>query len=463
MNEKQKKRDLINIFAVILFDITSFGMIIPLTPILAREFGAGGLQVGLIISAYSVVQFLVAPFWGRLSDLFGRKMIILIGLCGSSVAHLFFAFSDSFLDIFFSRILAGFFGANVVIATAYIADVTSLQNRTKNMGLIGMAFGMGFTIGPLIGFLFILLGEKLGLHPPFGAHFASIGSASFCLINGLLSSLFLKESFLIKSQKSSKSKSLMSLLSGFDNSSLFKRPSVYRVWQALRTPKLGLVLLMSFILWFSLAQIEPVLILLVQDDFRWSQKMAYSSFIYIGLLMVLSQGYFVRRWIPKWGESLVNKRGLLIMSLGLIAIALSGWFVLPDSYILKSLFFLIEGESNSKDLFLSAFPLAYFLAVLFLVVGVTMFSIGYSLSSTSLNGAISLLTSEKNQGSIFGVNQSLSALARIVGPAMGGWFYQSLSHKSPFFIAGLLALVAFFLSAYFKDTVPDKGKLGGKI
>ena len=446
MNEKQKKRALINIFAVILFDITSFGMIIPLTPILAREFGASGLQVGLIISAYSIIQFLVAPFWGRLSDIFGRKRIILIGLFGSSLAHLFFAFSNSFSDIFFSRLLAGFFGANVVIATAYIADVTSLQNRTKNMGLIGMAFGMGFTIGPLIGFLFILLGEKLGLNPPFGSHFASIGSSVFCLVNCLMSSLFLKESFITQKRRNRKTMSLPFILSGVDNSSLFKRPSLYRVWQALRTPKLGLVLLMSFILWFSLAQIEPVLILLVQDDFKWSQKMAYSSFIYIGLLMVLSQGYFVRQWIPKWGESLVNKRGLLTMSLGLIAIALSGWLVLPDSwlFLLKPLFWFIGEGDSSNAMFLYILPVAQLWAFLFLVLGVTMFSIGYSLSSTSLNGAISLLTSEKNQGSIFGVNQSLSAMARIVGPAMGGWFYQSLSHKSPFFIAGLLALGAFF-------------------
>lgn len=441
MNEKQKKRALISIFAVILFDIISFGMIIPLTPILAREFGASGLQVGLIISAYSIVQFIVAPFWGRLSDLLGRKLIILIGLFGSSLAHLFFAFSDSFSDIFFSRVLAGFFGANVVIATAYIADVTSLQNRTKNMGLIGMAFGMGFTIGPLIGFLFILFGERMGVHPPFGSHFASIGSSVFCLINCFVSSLLLKESFITKKENGGEKQFLSSLLSGFNNTSLFKRPSLYRVWQALRTPKLGLVLCMSFILWFSLAQIEPVLILLVQDDFGWNQKMAYSSFIYIGLLMVLSQGYFVRKWIPKWGESLVNQRGLLTMSLGLMAIALSGWFILlPDTW--------------------HNLPLTSVWALLLLTIGVTMFSIGYSLSNTSLNGAISLLTSEQNQGSIFGVNQSLSALARIIGPAMGGWFYQSLSHKSPFFIAGLLAMGAFLLASYFKEAIPNKGLKG---
>ena len=156
MNTQKKK--LITIFSVILTDITGFGMVIPLTPILARDFGAEGLKVGLLISCYSMVQFLFAPFWGRLSDTFGRKNVILLGLFGSGLAHLLFAFSTSFNDIFISRLLAGFFGGNVVIATAYIADISSQQNRSKSLALIGMAFGAGFTIGPLLGFLFILFG-----------------------------------------------------------------------------------------------------------------------------------------------------------------------------------------------------------------------------------------------------------------------------------------------------------------
>ncbi|MDE0091945.1 MAG: MFS transporter, partial [Oligoflexia bacterium] len=292
-----QKRNLMMIFFVILADITGFGMVIPLTPILARDFGAEGLKIGLLISCYSFVQFLFAPFWGRLSDAFGRKSVILIGLFGSSLAHLLFAFSNDFNDIFVSRLLAGFFGGNVVIATAYIADISSQINRSKSLALIGMAFGAGFTIGPLLGFLFILLGSHFGATPPFGAHFASIGASFLCFVNFILAFLFLKESL-------SQRKQLTEL---FKKNSFFKRPSLYLLWESLKTPKLGLVLIMSFILWFSLAQIEPVLILLVQDDFSWDKKTAYSSFIYIGLLMILSQGYLVRKWIPRWGENLVNR------------------------------------------------------------------------------------------------------------------------------------------------------------
>ena len=208
----------------------------------------------------------------------------------------------------------------------------------------------------------------------------------------------------------------------------------YLIWKSLKTPKLGIVLIMSFILWFSLAQIEPVLILLVQDDFGWSKTTAYSSFIYIGLLMVFSQAYLVRKWIPKWGESFVNQKGLFAMSIGLTVIGFSGFLAMPLS---------------------TFFSLAFFI----LLLGVTLFSIGYSLSHTSLNGALSLLTSEKEQGSIFGVNQSLSAIARMAGPMTGGWFYQYLSHESPFFIAGFLAIGAFVIALLFKKSFPSTGQV----
>ncbi|MCY4321581.1 MAG: MFS transporter [Bdellovibrionaceae bacterium] len=417
------KNSLIAIFIVILTDITGFGMVIPLTPILARDFGAEGLKIGLLISCYSVVQFLFAPFWGRLSDIFGRKNVILVGLFGSSLAHLLFAFSTDFNDIFISRLLAGFFGGNVVIATAYIADLTSQQNRSKNLGLIGMAFGAGFTIGPLLGFLFILLGSQLGSVPPFGAHFASMGASLVCFINFILSSLFLKESL---SERRNISKI-------FQRDSSFNRPSFYLLWESLKSPKLGRILIMSFILWVSLAQIEPVLILLVQDDFSWDKKTAYSSFIYIGILMILSQGYLVRKWIPKWGESLVNRIGLLSMSIGLLAIAFAGFIVSSSSAFLSLPFFI-------------------------LLIGVTGFSIGYSLSNTSLNGALSLMTSKKQQGSIFGINQSLSSMGRIIGPVVGGWCYQHLNHESPFILAGALSLGAFVIAVLSKKTFPNKGK-----
>lgn len=421
MGEVQKNR-LIKIFLVILADITAFGMVIPLTPILARDFGEESLKIGLLISAYSMVQFLLAPFWGRLSDSFGRRKILLIGFLGSASAHLYFAFSTDFTDIVVSRFLAGFFGGNIVTASAYIADVTSVKDRSKNLGLIGMAFGAGFTIGPSLGFLFILLGSHLGGSPPFGVHFASMGASLLCVLNFCFSYFFLEESL-------SHKKNIKEI---FQKRSLFRRPSVDRLWKALRTPKLGMILIMSFTLWFALAHIEPVLILLVQDDFSWSKKLAYSSFIYIGLLMILTQGWIVRKWIPKKGERAVNFIGLTGMTAGLFLIGLSSHFI-----------------DETGRLF----------SIGLLTLGVTGFSVGYSLSNTCLNGAISLLSPSKEQGGIFGINQSLSSIARIIGPASGGWLYQNFNHPSPFLFAGFLSFLILILAFSFKKDFPNKGKV----
>lgn len=424
MSEKEKKRHLTAIFLVLLSDITAFGMIIPLVPILARDFGAEGLIVGLLISSYSVLQFLTAPFWGRLSDTFGRKPIIVLGLFGSALSHLVFAFSGTVGQIFLSRLLAGFFGGNIIIASAYIADKTSLKKRSKNLSLVGMAFGAGFTLGPLLGFLFILMGERVGEVPPFGMHFAATGATILSLITAIMTFFFLKESL---SYKKSFSEFFQK-----QSSSLFHRPSFRKVQKSLMKPGRGLILMMSFLLWFSLAQIEPVLILFLQDDFLWNQKTAYGSFVYIGILMVFSQGYLVRKFIPLWGEAGLGPPALFVMTLGLFFIALSGPLI------------------SHPFSFLS-------LSFLFLLTGVTFFSIGYSLSNTSLNGALSLLSSDKEQGSIFGVNQSLSALARIIGPAGGGLLYQRFSHESPFAVAGLFTFVACFMAFYSRKTFPNKG------
>ena len=453
------RKALLGLFLVILFDVSSFGMVIPLTPILAREFGANSLELGLLISCYSLIQFLFAPFWGRLSDLLGRKPIILCGLAGSSAAHLLFAFSDNFEGIFFSRALAGFFGANMAVATAYIADLTSPEKRSKNLGLIGMAFGMGFTLGPIMGFCFIFVGEGLGTMPPFGANFASVGAGFFCLMNFLASLLFLKESLPSKLQVHTRDRRqgayrrgdhrpgdhrqgieqgikqgrLSVWLSAFKKSRLFARPSPYMIWIALKNPKLGPALWMSFLLWLALAYVEPVLTYLVQDEFGWDKKTAYSSFIYIGLLMVLSQGLLVRIWIPKWGERRVNQKGLLAAALGLSGIALAGLLSQPSDEFFSSAFFV-------------------------LFAGVSFFSIGYSLSNTSLNGALSLLSPPKKQGSIFGVNQSLSAFARILGPAISGWLYQDFSRQSPFWAGALLLFMGLMIAFFRKKAVPETGK-----
>ena len=443
MNETFKKRALITIFLTVFTDLLCFGMIIPLSPILARDLGADGLQVGLLISLYSFAQFLFAPFWGRLSDVFGRKPVILCGLAGVACSHIFFAFSTNLTALFLSRFLAGFFGGNISTAMAYIADVTEKKERSKNMGLIGMAFGLGFTVGPALGGLCVFYGRQLGSVPPFGASFSALGAGIISFINCFLAFLLLRESLYLPKKKT------RSYLSPFKKTSTFSRPSLFKIWRGLTAPGLGTAFFMSFVLWLALAQIEPVLVLLVQDDFDWEKTSAYWGFAYIGLLMVLTQGFLVRKCIPRFGEKTVNRWGLVNVALGLLFMGLAaqlengkGLFGSPESV---SFLQGAEGDASPS-------------ALILLTVGVTLFSIGYSLASTALSGAVSLLSPLSEQGRIFGVNQSLASLARIAGPITGGWMYRDLSHDSPFIFSGLLTLGIFALALRKGTVFPTAGK-----
>ena len=136
----QQKRSLKIIFFTVFLDLVGFGIILPLTPYLAREFNATGTQIGYLMAIYSLMQFLFSPLWGKLSDRFGRRPIILISLMGSTCAYVFFAFAQTLLLLFVARALAGFFAANISAAQAYIADITPKDERSVGMGLIGAAF-----------------------------------------------------------------------------------------------------------------------------------------------------------------------------------------------------------------------------------------------------------------------------------------------------------------------------------
>ncbi|MCJ8275373.1 MAG: MFS transporter, partial [Bdellovibrionales bacterium] len=170
----EQKRSLKIIFFTVFLDLVGFGIILPLIPYLAREFKASPVQIGFLMAIFSFMQFLFSPLWGKLSDRFGRRPIILISLFGASFSYVFFAFAQTLTLLFVARGLAGFFAANISAAQAYIADITPKDKRSVGMGLIGAAFGLGFIMGPAIAGLTGPIGEALGDQPPFGIQFSAL-------------------------------------------------------------------------------------------------------------------------------------------------------------------------------------------------------------------------------------------------------------------------------------------------
>lgn len=384
--------------------LLGFGIIIPILPMLSRHFGATAFETGLLMSSYSLMQFVFSPFWGKLSDKWGRRPILLFCMLCEAFSYLIFASAQNLETLFVARILAGFFGASLSTASAYISDITSAQERSKGMALIGAAFGLGFMFGPALGGGLTIWAQKISSQPNFEMSFSGYWVAAICFVNFLFGLKFLKESLEKKNTTSLKLSRLNTFLKYFN------------------TPTVGTLLVIFFLASISMSSMEATFILYMSDKFAWTVKEVSFGFAYIGVMMVFTQGYLVRKLIPKFGERNVLRMGLLSLAFGVTGIALAPtdiWMIIP----------------------------------------VTLLSLGTGLSNPSTLGSISLLTHQEEQGAAMGVTQSMASLGRILGPAMGGWLYAALAHEAPFFASGLMALAAFILVIFIFHKIPISGKV----
>ncbi len=402
MDAKQK-RALKLIFFTVFLDLVGFGIILPLIPYLARQFSATPLQIGLLMAIYSFMQFLFSPMWGRLSDRFGRRPIILISLFGAVFAYTFFAFAEQLIYLFVARALAGFFAANISAAQAYIADVTPRDQRSIGMGLIGAAFGLGFIMGPAIAGLTGPIGEALGSEPPFGIQFSALVAGGLNLINLVLAYFMLPETLTQPKKSSSRVGRWESM------TFIFKQPLLRSLF------------MIFFLMSLAMALMEVMVFPFVQDRFGWDYKIASISFAYVGVIMVLTQGYFIRKWIPRFGEKKVLSFGLVAMALSFIGIGLS-------------------------------------YSILVLAFVMTLLAIGNGCMRPPIVGLASIITDDEEQGYVLGVMNSMGAIGRIVGPILGGWLYQEFSQGAPFFTSGGMAVFGILLFMLIVARLPNPQK-----
>ncbi len=399
-----KKASLAVVFVIVFIDLAGFGMILPLSTYLAESLGASGFEIGLLMTIYSLMQFLFAPIWGKLSDRYGRRPILLMSLFFSSISYLGFAFADQLWLLFFWRALAGLFAANISTAIAYIADLTDENQRSKNMGLIGAAFGLGFMIGPFLGGVFGDLGEAISPEPPFGINFSALIAAAITMTNFLVALKVLKESLSLENRRQKE-----------------RGGRLKKIFAKLSRPVFGPLLSISFISSFAMAHMESTVFLFVMKKFDWSLGFTSYGFAYIGLMMAITQGYLIRKWMPVFGERKLLGNGLLISAIGLSGIV-------------------------------------YATGVATMILAMTILSLGLGMLNPSLLGSISLLSDKTEQGEVMGVLQSLSSLGRILGPALGGFYYDQIGPNSPFFFASLSMVLGFLIILRVYKKIPEKGK-----
>lgn len=290
------------VFTTVLIDLIGFGIVLPILPLWAEDFGASPVEIGVITASYAVMQLIFAPILGRVSDRHGRRPVILLSLVGTVVAFLMIGFAQGLLIIFIARVLQGIAGASYAAAQAYVADVTTPKERAHGMGMIGAAFGLGFLLGPAIGALFAVIDPRA----PFFA------AAALALANLAIAYRRLPESVR-------------------PGSAPAVRPGLAVVRRALAGRRLAPLVWLTFVANFAFIGMETTFALFGSHRFGYDMVEMGLLFAYIGALAVVSQGFLVRRLVARSGEVRVLIAGLVATGAGLLlmAPAYSLWLLLP--------------------------------------------------------------------------------------------------------------------------------------
>lgn len=368
-----------------------FGVIIPILPIFTKELGAQDYQIGLIAMIYPIMNFFFAPLWGTLSDRHGRRPIILVSVFITGLAYLVFAQVNLLSILFLSRLLSGIGSANISVAQAYITDVTTPQERTKTLGLLGAAFGIGFIIGPTLG------GFLKSISSPGQVDWVGYVLASMSFVNFGIAYFLLPES--MKNRR-------------IDAPFNFK--VVTGIVTELKKPSIRELLLINFIFIAAFMLMNMACSLMWKEVDGLSDKQVGYVFAFTGVATVIVQGLLVGRMVKWFGEKKMLAYGTFFMIAGMAMLPLVG-----ESYFI---------------------PLE--------LVGLTFIALANGCLTPSITSLISKYSDPKDVGQVLGVNQSFGSLARAVGMGISGFLY-GMNFHVPFFAGALLMTLCFWLANTF--------------
>jgi MFS transporter, DHA1 family, tetracycline resistance protein len=395
---------LVNIFLVVFIDLLGFGLILPLLPFYAGEYGASDFLVGLLAAAYALAQFFGAPFLGRLSDRYGRRPVLMISIAGTALSFLLLGVADPLgrwlaslplqnatADqltaltnatvigvMFLSRLIGGLAGGNITVAQAYISDVTDEQNRAKGLGLIGAAFGLGFILGPALG----------GLLSRWGYAVPAFAATGLAIVN-LIGVFFTLPESLTPERR--------------DQLVDDKRPliSLRAMWEALSAPRVGPLLHIRLFFALAAALLQTMFTLWAKDRLGLSAQSTALLLAYLGVLSVIVQGGLIGPLTRRFSEPRLIVWGTLVYGISMLA-----WAFTPSVPVLLVVMI----------------PLAFSTGVL----------------NTVINSAITRVVSPQEVGGALGIASSLESLSRVVSPAVGGWLLGSVGLWAPGVIGALI-------------------------
>jgi len=362
---------LTSILLVVFIDLLGFSLILPLLPYYAETFNASEFVTGLLIASYALMQLIGAPILGRLSDRYGRRPVLLVSVFGTFIGFLLLGFANTLWMLFAARILDGITGGNLSVAQAYIADVTDAKNRSKGLGLIGAAFGIGFIIGPVTG----------GVLSQYGYNIPAFVAGGLALINFVLIYAWLPES-LTKEKREQLGEQ--------------KKPSVTlgALVTALKRPFTGSLLVTRFFFGLAFSIFQTIFALYALAKFSLSARDTGFILTYVGILAAFVQGFLVGKLTDHFCED-----HLITASVALMAVSLLGWALAPS--------------------------------VFWLLVILAPTAISGGVLNTLLSSTLTKAVAAQEIGGILGLSASIESSTRIIAPILGGALLEQVGTWSP--------------------------------
>ncbi len=374
------------ILLTVFIDMLGLGILIPVIPFIVRQFSESAFTVGLLSMSFALFQFVAAPVLGRLSDRHGRRPLLLVSLFGSAIGYVLFGFARSLAMLFAARVVDGISGGNISIAQAYIADVTEPKDRSRNFGLLGAAFGMGFIIGPAIGGA---LSHYWGLSAP--AFFA----AGLAFFNTALGFFVLPETRPV--EKRTHAPMTLKALNPIGN-----------VLRGIRHEHLGSVFMAIFAFNVAFSGLQSNFSLFTLARFGWGPSQNAVLFSVIGISGALTQVVIMRRIVKHFRDQSIATAGLMLQTAAYAALSVAHarWLVFVSS---------------------------------------SLTAVGVGITTPTLSGIVSNSVSDQEQGVMLGTTQSVAALTRIVGPLWAGFVFDWLGPGAPYWSGAIFIAIAAML------------------
>jgi MFS transporter, DHA1 family, tetracycline resistance protein len=395
----RQRSPLFVLFLTVFIDMVGFGIIIPVLPLYAERFHATPIAIGWLTGIYSGMQIIFTPILGKLSDRFGRRPVLMVSIAGTAIGFALMGMATALPLLFVARILAGITGGNISIPQAYIADVTAPEQRSRSMGMIGAAFGLGFTFGPMIGGIM----SRISYSAPF------FFAAGLAVANTLLVYLILPES-----------------LSREHRATPHEGATMAEVFRHGRGWMFAIVVATYFFLIVGFAIMTTLFALFTEKRFGYDAHANGYLFGFIGILTVVVQGGLIGRLVKMFGEVTLARAGLLLTAGSLALLPFSGNLIL-------------------------------------LLLACAGLSFGTGFASPPLSGLASQMIDRSWQGRALGVMQSAGSIGRLLGPLLGGWLLMldlkkpvTAYGRTPFFVGALLCFVGALLAFCIKEPARDR-------